>query len=190
MKNFFAFIGAIVFIAALVLVGIYLYNKYVKTAVGEFEIVYAYEKMVEYLTNKYKYNPRVAHLRLPRAECGDFQFEYNGKSPENIVIPEKAKDQNGTERMVKGIRARAFANNKNLKTIEIPSGIIYFEGYIFKGCDNLETIILKTDDIIKYSSFDTAFEGVDLAKVTFIVESEDVKETLLRNYPQANIQIR
>lgn len=36
----------------------------------------AYEKMVEYLTNKYKYNPRVAHLRLPRAECGDFQFEY------------------------------------------------------------------------------------------------------------------
>ena len=92
--------------------------------------------------------------------------------------------------MVKGIRARAFANNKNLKTIEIPSGIIYFEGYIFKGCDNLETIILKTDDVIKHSSFDTAFEGVDLAKVTFIVESEDVKETLLRNYPQANIQIR
>ena len=39
MKNFFAFIGAIVFIAALVLVGIYLYNKYAKTAVGEFEIV-------------------------------------------------------------------------------------------------------------------------------------------------------
>lgn len=47
MKNFFAFIGAIVFIAALVFVGIYLYNKYVKTVVGEFEIVYAYEKMVE-----------------------------------------------------------------------------------------------------------------------------------------------
>ena len=47
MKNFFAFIGAIVFIAALVFVGIYLYNKYAKTAVGEFEIVYAYEKMVE-----------------------------------------------------------------------------------------------------------------------------------------------
>ena len=43
---------------------------------------------------------------------------------------------------------------------------------------------------VKYSSFGTAFEGVDLAKVTFIVESEDVKETLLRNYPQANIQIR
>ena len=47
MKNFFAFIGAIVFIAALVLVGIYLYNKYVKTDAGEFEIVYDYEKMVE-----------------------------------------------------------------------------------------------------------------------------------------------
>ena len=47
MKNFFAFIGAIVFIAALVFVGIYLYNKYVKTDAGEFEIVYAYEKMVE-----------------------------------------------------------------------------------------------------------------------------------------------
>lgn len=175
MKNFFAFIGAIVFIAALVFVGIYLYNKYVKTAVGEFELVYAYEKMVESssIDNKQMYVKK-----------------YKGKSPENIVIPEKTKDQNGTERMVKGIRARAFANNKNLKTIEIPSGIIYFEGYIFKGCDNLETIILKTDDIIKYSSFDTAFEGIDLAKVTFIVESEDVKETLLRNYPQANIQIR
>lgn len=175
MKNFFAFIGAIVFIAALVFVGIYLYNKYVKTDAGEFELVYAYEKMVESssIDNKQMYVKK-----------------YNGKSPENIVIPEKTKDQNGTERMVKGIRARAFANNKNLKTIEIPSGIIYFEGYIFKGCDNLETIILKTDDIIKYSSFDTAFEGIDLAKVTFIVESEDVKETLLRNYPQANIQIR
>ena len=116
--------------------------------------------------------------------------KYKGKSPESIVIPEKANDQNGTERKVTGIRAKAFANNKNLKTIEIPSGIVYFEGYIFKGCDNLETIILKTDDVIKHSSFDTAFEGVDLAKVTFIVESEDVKETLLRNYPQANIQIR
>lgn len=173
MKNFFAFIGAIVFIAALVFVGIYLYNKYVKTDAGEFEIVYAYEKMVESLDNKQMYVKK-----------------YNGKSPENIVIPEKANDQNGTERRVTGIRARAFANNKNLKTIEIPSGIVYFEGYIFKGCDNLETIILKTDDVIKYSSFDTAFEGVDLAKVTFIVESEDVKETLLRNYPQANIQIR
>ena len=175
MKNFFAFIGAIVFIAALVFVGIYLYNKYVKTDAGEFELVYAYEKVVESssIDNKQMYVKK-----------------YKGKSPENIVIPEKAKDQNGTERMVKGIRARAFANNKNLKTIEIPSGIIYFEGYIFKGCDNLETIILKTDDIIKHSSFDTAFEGIDLAKVTFIVESEDVKETLLRNYPQANIQIR
>ena len=173
MKKFFAFIGAIVFIAALVFVGIYLYNKYVKTDAGEFEIVYAYEKMVESLDNKQMYVKK-----------------YNGKSPENIVIPEKANDQNGTERRVTGIRARAFANNKNLKTIEIPSGIVYFEGYIFKGCDNLETIILKTDDVIKYSSFDTAFEGVDLAKVTFIVESEDVKETLLRNYPQANIQIR
>lgn len=173
MKNFFAFIGAIVFIAALVFVGIYLYNKYVKTDAGEFELVYAYEKMVESLDNKQMYVKK-----------------YNGKSPENIVIPEKANDQNGTERRVTGIRARAFANNKNLKTIEIPSGIVYFEGYIFKGCDNLETIILKTDDVIKYSSFDTAFEGVDLAKVTFIVESEDVKETLLRNYPQANIQIR
>lgn len=156
-------------------VGIYLYNKYVKTDAGEFELVYAYEKMVESssIDNKQMYVKK-----------------YKGKSPENIVIPEKTKDQNGTERMVKGIRARAFANNKNLKTIEIPSDIIYFEGYIFKGCDNLETIILKTDDIIKYSSFDTAFEVIDLAKVTFIVESEDVKETLLRNYPQANIQIR
>lgn len=175
MKNFFAFIGAIVFIAALVFVGIYLYNKYVKTAAGEFEFVYAYEKVVESssIDNKQMYVKK-----------------YKGKSPENIVIPEKAKDQNGTERMVKGIRARAFANNKNLKTIEIPSGIIYFEGYIFKGCDNLETIILKTDDIIKYSSFDTAFEGIDLSKVTFIVENETVKSILSDAYPSANIQVK
>ena len=47
MKNFFAFIGAIVFIAALVFVGIYLYNKYVKIDFGEFEFVYAYEKLGE-----------------------------------------------------------------------------------------------------------------------------------------------
>ena len=175
MKNFFAFIGAIVFIAALVFVGIFLYNKYAKTDDGEFEIVYSYEKMLESssIDNKQMYVKK-----------------YKGKSPENIVIPEKAKDQNGTERMVTGIRARAFANNKNLKTIEIPSGIIYFEGYIFKGCDNLETIILKTDDIISLSSFGTAFEGIDISKVTFVVESEDVKETLLRNYPEANIQMK
>ena len=44
--------------------------------------------------------------------------EYKGKSPESIVIPEKANDQNGTERKVTGIRAKAFANNKNLKTIK------------------------------------------------------------------------
>lgn len=176
MKNFFAFIGAIVFIAALVFVGIFLYNKYAKTDDGEFEIVYSYEKMLESSSIS---NEKQMYVK-----------EYKGKSPESIVIPEKANDQNGTERKVTGIRAKAFANNKNLKTIEIPSGIIYFEGYIFKGCDNLETIILKTDDIISLSSFGTAFEGIDISKVMFVVESEAVRETLLRNYPEANIQMK
>lgn len=36
----------------------------------------AYEKTVEYLTNKFKYNARVAHLQFPHVECGEFQFQY------------------------------------------------------------------------------------------------------------------
>ena len=84
MKNCFAFIGAIVFIAALVFVGIYLYNKYVKTDSGAFELVYDYEKVEESssIDNKQMYVKK-----------------YKCKAPEQLVLRERAKGQKGKARM-------------------------------------------------------------------------------------------
>lgn len=174
MKDFLAFIGALVLIVALVLVGIYLYQTYTGGNSGEIELEYAYETTTDSPVDTIKYF---------------FVKGYKGKSPENVVIPETA-DDNGTVRKVYGIKAKAFEGNKDMKTVEIPGSVCYFGEGIFSGCENLTTITIKSDERVLVSGFDLVFDGLDLSKVTFIVENETVKSILSDAYPSANIQIR
>lgn len=174
MKDFLAFIGALVLIVALVLVGIYLYKTYISGDAGEFEIEYAYETTTDSPSDTAKYF---------------FVKGYKGKSPENVVIPETA-DDNGTVRKVYGIKAKAFEGNKDMKTVEIPGSVCYFGARIFSGCENLTTITIKSDERVLVSGFDLVFDGLDLSKVTFIVENETVKSILSDAYPSANIQVK
>lgn len=175
-KKFCTFLGVLVLIAGVALGGYMLYTKVLKDKLwpsntndnGEtFSITYAYETTTssKYDTEKY-----------------GFVKGYSGSVPETVVISASFSD-NGVTRKVTGIKANAFANAKNLKSVEIPSTVNYFGINLFNGCDNLQTVIIKS----QYSSgFSGAFDGLDLSKITFKVADEEVKNRLLAAYPSAN----
>jgi hypothetical protein len=105
LKKLCSFIGAIVLIAAIAVGGYFVYNKYIKNNVGEFQIQYTYEDYMGLGNHGY-----VAG--------------YKGVSPEDVVISDSF-EVDGSKRTTYGIKINAFKDNTNMKSVDIPAMRFY-----------------------------------------------------------------
>lgn len=110
-------------------------------------------------------------------------YKVNGnKTVEYNKVDKKAKKAtvpsmlivNGVKYQVTSIAPKAFANNKNLKKIVVPSSVINIGKRAFCGCKNLKTIIIKTPYLTKKSIGSNAFKGIH-AKATIKVPKKQKK---------------
>lgn len=179
IKKLCTLIGGLVLIAAIAAGGYFLYTKFIKDKINppdkvEFQIKYAYETTTGAQFDTVRYG---------------FVKGYKGEAPQTVEIA-SSFDDNGNFRTVTGIKSRAFENAKNMKTVVIPSSVVYFGVRIFKGCDNLETIVLKMQQSSLFmAGFGGAFDDLDLSKITIRVSHEKVKEALLSAYKEANVVV-
>lgn len=110
-------------------------------------------------------------------------------APEEIIVEDSFED-NGTKRAVVAVKSNAFKNARKTKKIEFPASVAIFGYNVFKGCDNLETAIFKmpkemAPSIGFYGSFDT----VDWNKTTFYVTCEEIQESMVSAYANANVVV-
>ena len=102
--------------------GYFVYNKYIKNNVGEFQIQYTYEDYMGLGNHGY-----VAG--------------YKGVSPEDVVISDSF-EVDGSKRTTYGIKINAFKDNTNMKSVDIPATVKFISANSFVGCTNLETLVL------------------------------------------------
>lgn len=154
LKKLCGFIGAIVLIAAIAVGGYFVYNKYIKKNVGEFQIQYTYEDYMGLGNHGYVEG-------------------YKGVSHKDVVISDSF-EVDGSKRTTYGIKMNAFKDNTKMKSVDIPATVKFISANSFVGCTNLETIIFRATDSngLTYSG---GFVGVDKETVTVKVANEEVK---------------
>lgn len=179
MFKFLKFMGTLVIIAGLGVGGYFLYDRVLKDKISEwkgeeFQLIYSYETLTG-----------VGSDTKPQGMVKGYQ----GVAPEEIVV-DSSFDDNGTMRDVKIIKSFAFKSARKTKKIEFPSSIIFFGYDVFKSCDNLETVILKTPKEVASSiGFSGCFDSVDWNKATFYVTCEEIKESMVSAYADANVVV-
>jgi hypothetical protein len=99
--------------------------------------------------------------------------ESTNKKAKNITIPQTVVVDNITYK-VTSIDDKAFAGNKNLKSVTIGSDVEKIGARAFDGCKNLKTIIIKSKKLTKKSFGKNAFKGVN-KKVTFHIPKKVYK---------------
>ncbi len=73
---------------------------------------------------------------------GETEFYVNYPKPEgNLVIPAEVENE-GIKYKVTGICASAFCSCSGLKSVTIPEGIPYINGYAFYGCSGLTSVTI------------------------------------------------
>ena len=171
--------GTLVIIAGLGVGGYFLYDCVLKDKISEwkgeeFQLLYSYETLTGLDSDKTPYG-------LVKG--------YQGVAPEEIVV-ESTFEDNGTTRDVVAVKTNAFKNARKTKKVEFPASI-YILGYdIFKGCDNLETVILKTPkEMAIHLGFGGCFGSVDWNKTTFYVTCEEIKESMVGAYADASVVV-
>lgn len=104
------------------------------------------------------------------------EVSYSGatsKSLKKITIPATVKLSDGTVAKVTAIGAKAFANNKKLKTIIIGKNIKKIGKKAFYGCKNLKKITIKTTKLTKKNVGSSAFKNIN-KKATIKVPKKKV----------------
>lgn len=168
LKKLCSFIGAIVLIAAIAVGGYFVYNKYIKNNVGEFQIQYTYEDYMG-LGNR------------------GYVAGYKGVSPEDVVISESF-EVDGSKRTTYGIKINAFKDNTNMKSVDIPATVKFISANSFAGCDNLEAIIFRATESsgLIYSG---GFVDVDKETVTVKVANDEIKAYMETVFTKATIVV-
>lgn len=168
LKKLCGFIGAIVLIAAIAVGGYFVYNKYIKNNVGEFQIQYTYEDYMGFGNHGY-----VAG--------------YKGVSPEDVVISESF-ETDGSKRTTYGIKMNAFKDNTNMKSVDIPASIKFISAGSFSGCTNLETIVFRATDSNELS-YSGGFVAVDKETVTVKVANDEIRSYMETVFTKATIVV-
>ncbi len=177
MFKFLKFLGALVLIAGVGVGGYFLYDRVLKDKISEwkgeeFQLIYSYEKLTDSVLG---------------AEPRGMVKGYQGVAPEEIVVDPSFED-NEAIRDVEIIKSFAFKNARKTKKIEFPASITFLGYDVFKGCDNLETVILKTPKKMAiHIGFGGCFGSVDWNKTTFYVTCEEIKESMVSAYADANV---
>ena len=179
MFKFLKFLGALVLVAGVGIGGYFLYDRVLKDKISEWkgeelQLIYSYETLTGLDSDKTPYG-------LVKG--------YQGVAPEEIIVEDSFED-NGTKRAVVAVKSNAFKNARKTKKIEFPASVAIFGYNVFKGCDNLETAIFKmpkemAPSIGFYGSFDT----VDWNKTTFYVTCEEIQESMVSAYADANVVV-
>lgn len=177
MFKFLKFMGVLVIIAGLGVGGYFLYDRVLKDKISEwkgeeFQLIYSYETLTGLDSDK-------TLLGLVKG--------YQGVAPEEITV-DSSFENNGTTKEVVAVKSNAFKNARKTKKIEFPSSVAVFGLNVFKGCDNLETAIFRMPkDMAPYVGFYGCFDGVDWNKATFYVTCEEIKESMVSAYTDANV---
>ncbi len=97
-------------------------------------------------------NGTIWYKNLPEGVIyiGKVAYGYKGKMPENTHIDIKE----GTMRL-----ASTYFRNSNLRSINLPTSIMYIENHVFWGCKNLASITCEA--IVPPTIKSKTFEGVD-----------------------------
>lgn len=106
---------------------------------------------------------------------GNKTVEYNkvDKKAKKATVPSTIT-VNGVKYQVTSIAAKAFANNKKLTKVVIPSSVRSIGKQAFSGCKNLKSIMIKTTYLTKKSVGAKAFKGIH-AKATIKVPKKQKK---------------
>jgi hypothetical protein len=98
--------------------------------------------------------------------------------PENVkktsyVIPDSVKLSDGTIAVVTEIAPSSFSKCRNLKKVTVGKNIGNIGKNAFKGCKNLNRIIIKSAKLTKRSFGKNAYKGVN-KKITFKIKSKSI----------------
>lgn len=85
---------------------------------------------------------RYAEITYQGSITSDQLSPYKG----DITIPSKVKHKN-TEYRIVGIHPKAFSNANALKSIVLPSGLLYIGDFAFEGCGQLEKIVFPGNSV-------------------------------------------
>ena len=88
-------------------------------------------------------------------------------------IPSKVVIGGKTYRVTK-IKKNAFKNNKKIKKIIIPSSVVSIENYAFANCKNLKTIEIRTTKLKSKNISSKAFAKIS-KKVAIKVSKKQLK---------------
>ena len=97
-----------------------------------------------------------------------------------VSIPSKVIIGGKTYQVTK-IKKNAFKNNKKIKKIVIPSSVVSIENYAFANCKNLKTIEIRTTKLKNKKISSKAFKKINKKVVIRVLKKQrKAYKTLLR----------
>ncbi|MBE5859079.1 MAG: hypothetical protein E7301_02990 [Butyrivibrio sp.] len=99
-------------------------------------------------------------------------YEKNTGSSKKVIIPASVTDEYGNTYAVTEIAVSAFKNNKDIKSVEIPSTVSKIGKNCFKKCKNLKKITIKTKGDVSVGK--GAFSGIN-KKAKIVIKAKKKK---------------